>query len=60
MILSTEDKDLFFRLNWSLLFYVNKKYPVINGINTPDFKNQDLNNDSIKKSLSCLLQNLQK
>lgn len=43
MILSTEDKDLFFRLNWSLLFYVNKKYPVINGINTPDFKNQDLN-----------------
>ena len=43
MILSTEDKDLFFRLNWSLLFYVNKKYPVINGINTPDFKDQDLN-----------------
>ena len=43
MILSTEDKDLFFRLNWSLLFYVNKKYPVINGINSPDFKNQDLN-----------------
>jgi L-rhamnose mutarotase len=43
MILSTEDKDLFYRLNWSLLFYVNKKYPVINGINTPDFKNQDLN-----------------
>lgn len=24
MILSTEDKDLFYRLNWSLLFYVNK------------------------------------
>lgn len=43
MILSTEDKDLFYRLNWSLLFYVNKKYPVINGIDTPDFKNQDLN-----------------
>ncbi|TRZ89489.1 MAG: hypothetical protein D4R88_05405 [Methanosarcinales archaeon] len=43
MILSTEDKDLFYRLNWSLLFYVNKKYPVIDGINTPDFKNQDLN-----------------
>lgn len=43
MILSIEDKDLFYRLNWSLLFYVNKKYPVINGINTPDFKNQDLN-----------------
>ncbi|MCZ7396892.1 MAG: hypothetical protein O8C59_00015 [Candidatus Methanoperedens sp.] len=43
MILSIEDKDLFYRLNWSLLFYVNKKYPIINGINTPDFKNQDLN-----------------
>lgn len=43
MILSKEDRDLFYRLNWSLLFYVNKKYPVINGINTPDFKNQDLN-----------------
>ncbi len=43
MILSIEDKDLFYRLNWSLLFYVNKKYPVINGIDTPDFKNQDLN-----------------
>jgi hypothetical protein len=41
MRVSTEDKDLFYKLNWSLLFYVNKKYPVIQGINTPDFKNQD-------------------
>lgn len=43
MRLSKEDTDLFYKLNWSLLFYVNKKYPVIKEINTPDFKNQDLN-----------------
>lgn len=43
MRLSKDDTDLFYKLNWSLLFYVNKKYPVINGIDTPDFKNQDLN-----------------
>jgi len=42
MRLSKDDTDLFYKLNWSLLFYVNKKYPVIQGINTPDFKNQDL------------------
>src|SRR5574341_240302 len=41
MRLSKEDTDLFYKLNWSLLFYVNKKHPVIQGINTPDFKNQD-------------------
>ncbi len=43
MRLSREDTDLFYKLNWSLLFYVNKKYAVIQGINTPDFKNQDFN-----------------
>ncbi len=43
MRLSREDTDLFYKLNWSLLFYVNKKYTVIQGINTPDFKNQDFN-----------------
>ncbi len=43
MRLSKDDTDLFYKLNWSLLFYVNKKYPVIHRINTPDFKNQDLN-----------------
>jgi len=43
MRLSREDTDLFYKLNWSLLFYVNKKYAVIHGINTPDFKNQDFN-----------------
>lgn len=41
MKLPKEDTDLFYKLNWSLLFYVNKKYTVIQGINTPDFKNQD-------------------
>ena len=42
MRLSKEDTDLFYKLNWSLLFYVNTKYPVIQEINTLDFKNQDL------------------
>jgi len=42
MRLSKDDTDLFYKLNWSLLFYVNKKHPVIQGINTPDFKNQDI------------------
>src|SRR5574341_1596690 len=41
MRLSKEDTDLFYKLNLSLLFYVNKKHPVIHGINTQDFKNQD-------------------
>ncbi|GFO96245.1 hypothetical protein ig2599ANME_0434 [groundwater metagenome] len=42
MRLSKEDSDLFYKLNWSLLFYVNKKYPIMEGIETPDFKNKDL------------------
>lgn len=42
MRLSKEDTDLFYKLNWSLLFYVNKKYPIMEGIETPDFKNKDL------------------
>jgi hypothetical protein len=29
-----DDTDLFYKLNWSLLFYVNKKHPVIQGRNT--------------------------
>lgn len=43
MRLSKEDTDLFYKLNWSLLFYVNKKYPIMEGIEAPDFKNKDLN-----------------
>ena len=42
MRLSKEDIDLFYKLNWSLLFYVNKKYPIMEGIEAPDFKNKDL------------------
>lgn len=42
MRLSKEDTDLFYKLNWSLLFYVNKKYPIMEGIEAPDFKNKDL------------------
>ncbi|GFO96082.1 hypothetical protein ig2599ANME_0268 [groundwater metagenome] len=42
MRLSKEDTDLFYKLNWSLLFYVNKKYPIMEGIEAPDFKNKDI------------------
>jgi hypothetical protein len=42
MKLSKGDVDLFYRLNWSLLFYVNQRYGVIRTINTPNFRDQDL------------------
>jgi len=43
MILSKQDAALFFKLNWSLLYYVNQKYPVIKGLRSPDLKDQDAN-----------------
>jgi hypothetical protein len=33
--LEKEDADLFYKLNWSLLFYVNQEYPFIEGLNEP-------------------------
>lgn len=36
MKLGKEEADLFYRLYWSLLFYVNRKYPVIEGLDEPD------------------------
>jgi len=38
MKLEKEEADLFYRLYWSLLFYVNQKYPVIEGLNEPNLK----------------------
>lgn len=42
MKLSEEDSELFYKLNWGLMYYVNKKYPVIKELDKPDFKGQDL------------------
>ena len=42
MILSEEDVELFFKLNWALLFYTNKKYPIIQGLNYPDLKEKNI------------------
>jgi hypothetical protein len=35
MKLKREDTDLFYRLYWSLLFYVNRKYSVIKDLKEP-------------------------
>ncbi len=39
MKLSTEEANLFFKLMWALLFYINQKYPVIKELKEPMFKN---------------------
>ena len=36
MKLGKEKADLFYRLYWSLLFYVNRKYPIIEDLDEPD------------------------
>ncbi len=41
MRLLKEDVDLFYKLNWSLLFYVNQKYPVIKELKEPLLKHED-------------------
>ncbi|MBN1134448.1 MAG: DUF1186 domain-containing protein [Methanosarcinaceae archaeon] len=43
MKLSKEDSALFFRLYWSLLYYVNQKYPVIKGLKKPDLRDWNIN-----------------
>ena len=42
MILNDEDADLFFRLHWSILFFVNLKYRVIEGLSEPYLKDEKL------------------
>lgn len=41
MKLSKEDVDLYYRLHWSLLCYVNQKYGVIVGFNEPILRQED-------------------
>ncbi len=43
MNLSKQDADLFYKLNFALLNYVNQKFPVIKGLIKPDFKDSDVN-----------------
>ncbi|MBU2638560.1 MAG: hypothetical protein KJ955_06300 [Nanoarchaeota archaeon] len=42
MKLTKEDTDLFYKLNWPLLFYANQKHNVIPCLKEPDFKKEDL------------------
>ena len=41
MKLSKEDVDLYYKLHWSLLFYVNQKYRVIEGLNEPILRQEN-------------------
>jgi len=41
MKLKREDTDLFYRLHWSLLFYVNQKYSVIKDLKEPILMDQN-------------------
>lgn len=40
--LSKEDVELFYKLNWALLFYVNQKYSIIKGMSKPVFRDKKL------------------
>lgn len=42
MKLTTEETELFYKLNWSLLFYVNQKFEVIPGLKVPSFKKESV------------------
>ncbi len=41
MKLPKEDVALFYKLNWSLMFYANQKYQIFKGLTTPDFKDKE-------------------
>ncbi|HYN44860.1 MAG TPA: hypothetical protein VER35_02575, partial [Candidatus Limnocylindrales bacterium] len=41
MKLSKEDVDLYYKLHWSLLFYINQKYRVIEGLNEPILRQEN-------------------
>ena len=43
MKLNEKDVELFYKLNWHLLLYVNQKYRVIKGLDSPDFRGEDAN-----------------
>lgn len=42
MILKKEEAELFYKLNWALLFYVNQKYKIIPNLNSPNFQGQNM------------------
>lgn len=42
MKLTKEDTDLFYKLNWSLLFYVNQKFDIIRDLKEPNFKKESV------------------
>ena len=42
MKLTTEDTQLFYKLNWSLLFYANQKFNIIPGLAEPIFKKEKI------------------
>lgn len=42
MQLTKEDTDLYYKLNWPLLFYANRKYNVIYDLKEPNFKKEEL------------------
>ncbi len=42
MKLTTEDAQLFYKLDWSLLFYVNQKFNIIPGLKEPNFKKESV------------------
>src|SRR3989344_7998154 len=42
MQLTKEETDLFYKLNWSLLFYANQKYNLIPNLKEPNFKKENV------------------
>lgn len=42
MQLTKEDTDMFYKLNWSLLFYFNQKFNVIMDLKEPNFRKENL------------------
>lgn len=42
MRLAKEDVELFYKLHWTLLFYTNQKYPVIEGLSLPNLEGQNM------------------
>ena len=56
MKLTTEDTQLFYKLNWSLLFYANQKFNIIPGLTEPNFKKENV--DKVVKIHQKIYQDL--
>ena len=57
MKLSKEEADLFYKLNDSLLFYTNQKYPVIKGFDSPVLKGKEYPQEKIAELIKKLYSN---